>query len=325
MREKRQTGEGKIRQDPASPTSVSWREIENPNMKGEWSRYYRHAALHDLEVLHARFIEHRFARHSHEYYVIGIVEAGVQAYSYRGARHVTPAGQMFLVNPGEAHTGESATDEGYVYRTVYPRPALMQQVGTELTGRAALPFFTRAVIRDEKLAARLVPFHRAVAECASSLSVESHLTAALAYLIRRYADGPPPRFGGLSERAAIRKAREYIDAHYDEDVSLAELAALVQLSPFYFARAFQKDVGLPPHAYLDTVRIKGARELLLRGIPITDVSIAVGYGDQSHFTHRFKLLLGMTPGQVAHLRQPFDSARDRPMRNRTHDRRSRRS
>ena len=49
-------------------------------MKGEWSRYYRHAALHDLEVLHARFIEHRFARHSHEYYVIGIVEAGVQAY-----------------------------------------------------------------------------------------------------------------------------------------------------------------------------------------------------------------------------------------------------
>ena len=36
-------------------------------MTGEWSRYYRHAALHDLEVLHARFIEHRFTRHSHEY------------------------------------------------------------------------------------------------------------------------------------------------------------------------------------------------------------------------------------------------------------------
>ena len=36
-------------------------------MVGEWSQYYRQAALHDLEVLHARFIEHRFARHSHEY------------------------------------------------------------------------------------------------------------------------------------------------------------------------------------------------------------------------------------------------------------------
>ena len=49
-------------------------------MTREWSRYYCHAALHDLEILHARFIEHRFARHSHEYDVIGVVEAGVQAY-----------------------------------------------------------------------------------------------------------------------------------------------------------------------------------------------------------------------------------------------------
>jgi AraC-like DNA-binding protein len=270
-------------------------------MTREWSRYYRHAALHDLEVLHARFIEHRFARHSHEHYVIGVVEAGVQAYSYRGARHVTPAGQIFLVNPGEAHTGEAATDEGYVYRTVYPRPELMLQVARELTGRAVLPFFTSAVIDDEKLAGRFVRFHRAVAGGASTMSVESHLTAALAHSIHRYGDRSLSRFPSLNERGAIRKAREYIDAHYDEDVSLGGLAALVQLSPFHFARAFRKAVGLPPHAYLDTVRIKGARELLLRGTPIADVSVAVGYGDQSHFTHRFKRLLGMTPGQVARL------------------------
>src|SRR5215831_1309885 len=73
-----------------------------------------------------------------------------------------------------------------------------------------------------------------------------------------------------------------------------ELATLVHLSPFYFARAFQKEVGLPPHAYLENVRVKRARELLLRGVPITDVSAAVGYADQSHLTNRFKRLLGMT-------------------------------
>jgi hypothetical protein len=132
-------------------------------MVGEWSHYYRQAALHDLEVLHARFIEHRFARHSHEFYVIGVVEAGVQAFSYRGARHVTPAGQVFIVNPGEPHTGEAATQGGYVYRTVYPRPALMQQVAADVTVRAALPFFTRAVIHDESLSERLVRFHRVIA------------------------------------------------------------------------------------------------------------------------------------------------------------------
>src|SRR4030095_13020361 len=133
--------------------------------------YYRQAALHDLEVLHARFIEHKFARHSHDYYVVGFVETGVQAYSYRGARHVPPAGQIFLVNSGESHTGEVATHRGYVYLTVYPRLALMQQVAEEVTRRNALPFFTGVVIRDESLRERLLRFHRDVAEGTSSLSV----------------------------------------------------------------------------------------------------------------------------------------------------------
>ena len=101
------------------------RRLDAVEKKAKWHESGRgitaHSALHDLEMLHARFIEHRFTRHSHDYYVIGVVEAGVQAYSCRGARHVTPAGQIFLVNPGEPHTGEAATHGGYVYRTVYPR------------------------------------------------------------------------------------------------------------------------------------------------------------------------------------------------------------
>ena len=283
-------------------------------MTGEWSQYYRRGSLHDLEVLHARFIEHRFARHSHDYYVIGFVEAGVQAYSYRGARHLTPAGQIFLVNPGEPHTGEAATHGGYVYRTVYPRVALMRQVAAEVTIRNALPFFTGAVIRDESLRERLLRFHYAVAEGAATLSVESTLIDALAHLIRRHADDRRSRACGLNERTAVRKAREYIEAHYHADVSLWELATLVHLSPFYFARAFQKEVGLPPHAYLENVRVKRARELLLRGVAITDVSAAVGYADQSHLTNRFKRLLGMTPGQVARSRETASvTAGVRPM------------
>ena len=212
-------------------------------MVGEWTQYYRQAALHDLEVLHARFIEHRFARHSHEYYVIGVVEAGVQAFCYRGARHVTPAGQVFVVNPGEPHTGEAATQSGYVYRTVYPRPALMQQVAADVTVGAALPFFTRAVIHDESLSDRLVRFHRAIAAGAPSLSLESHLIDALAHLIRRYADDWRSRSHGLSERSAVRRAREYIDAHYDVEVSLTELAAMVDLSPSILPGPFRERSG----------------------------------------------------------------------------------
>jgi AraC-like DNA-binding protein len=186
---------------------------------------------------------------------------------------------------------------------VYPRLALMQQVAEEVTLRYALPFFTGVVIRDESLRERLLRFHRALAENTPSLSVESTLIDALAHLIQRYSDDRRSRSCGLNERTAVQRAREYIDAHYDADVSLSELATLVHLSPFYFARAFQREVGLPPHAHLENVRVKRARELLLGGVPITDVFAAVGYADQSHLTNRFKRLLGMTPGQVARNRE----------------------
>jgi AraC-like DNA-binding protein len=275
------------------------RNAREGSMNSEWSRYYREPALHDLEVLHARFVSHTFARHSHDYYVVGCIESGVQAYRYRGERHVTSAGQIFLVHPGEPHTGEAATTDGYVYRTVYPRVRLMQQLARELGARAALPFFKRPVIHDEVLATPWARFHRAVAQRAPALEIESHLVLALADLIARHAERRTGPGRVPTERALTRSAREYIDAHFDTDISLSQLAAIFDRSPYYLARAFSKDVGLPPHCYLHTVRIRRARELLDAAVPICDVSAAVGYADQSHLTHRFKRLLGITPAQYA--------------------------
>jgi AraC-like DNA-binding protein len=268
-------------------------------MNGEWSRYYREPALHDLEVLHARFVDHAFARHTHDYYVVGCIERGVQAYRYRGARHLTAAGQIFLVHPGEPHTGEAATAAGYVYRTVYPRVSLMQQMARELGSRTTLPFFKSAVIRDEALAASWARFHRAVAQHAPALAIESHLVLTLAELIARHGEKPAGPTRVPTERALTRNIREYIDAHFATDISLSQLAAAFDRSPYHLARAFSKDVGLPPHCYLHTVRVRRARELLDAAAPIAEVSLAVGYADQSHFTRRFKRLLGITPAQYS--------------------------
>ncbi len=95
-------------------------------------------------------------------------------------------------------------------------------------------------------------------------------------------------------------AREYIEAHFDEDPSLARLASLCSTSPFSLTRSFKAATGLPPHAYLDGVRLRHARQLLDQGEPIASVALAVGYTDQAHLTHRFKRLYGITPGQYRH-------------------------
>ena len=84
----------------------------------QWFRVYRLGRPYDIEIVHAHYVEHRFARHAHEHFVIGLIETGVQRYTYGGTRHTTPAGNVFFVNGDEPHTGEPATAEGYVYRTL---------------------------------------------------------------------------------------------------------------------------------------------------------------------------------------------------------------
>jgi AraC-like DNA-binding protein len=269
----------------------------------EWSRYYHLPDAGDLEVLHARFVEHRFARHSHDYFVVSYVETGVQAYYYRHARHVTTAGQMFLVNAGEPHTGEPGSEQGYVYRTMYPRAALLEQIAADVTGEHTLPFFDDAVIEDEALAQLLRRFHSALLDSAPRLHLESVLQAALAQLIVHYAGRRRAARKVGRERPGVRRARDYLDAHFATDVPLRALAAAANLSPFHLARAFAREVGHPPHVYLDMIRVQHARALLAGGSSIAEAATAVGYADQSHLTRRFKRLLGITPGQFARERR----------------------
>jgi AraC-like DNA-binding protein len=139
--------------------------------------------------------------------------------------------------------------------------------------------------------------HRAVANGAPTIDRESFLLAVVEHLTRTHVE---QRRGSLrvgKEDFVVRQVREYLEAHYGEDVSLAQLGALTSRSSFHLARSFSKVFGLPPHAYLESVRVEHARKLLKSGMSVVDTALAVGYTDQSHFTHRFRRHTGITPGQ----------------------------
>src|SRR5262249_1646417 len=99
------------------------------------------------------------------------------------------------------------------------------------------------------------------------------------------------------ENSTVKRVKDYIAAHYSEDISLADLGALSSRSPFHVAHTFSKVVGLPPHAFLESIRIQRAREFLKSGMSLVDTALAIGYPDQSHFTHRFRRHVGTTPGE----------------------------
>lgn len=264
----------------------------------EWVKVWREPSLDGLELHHARYITHAFPRHMHDYYVIGVIEIGRQTFWCRGARYATPQGGIFVINPGEAHTGEPADEYGFTYRTLYPDISLMQRAASEIAGREqSMPFFTSSVIIDEHLTRLLCEMHRTLISTSNPLEYETRFLHFLAHMMKHYAEVRPPEQATGDERAAIRRIREYIDAYYMNGVTLTELARLVNLSPYYLLRVFEKEVGIPPHAYLESVRIREAQRLLMQGVPLAQAAYELGFSHQSHLTRRFKRLLGVTPGQ----------------------------
>ena len=101
--------------------------------------------------------------------------------------------------------------------------------------------------------------------------------------------------GGLPPRV-LRRVREYMETHLDENISLQALAGLAKLSIFHFARAFKQSEGLPPHEYLVRCRVARVRELLTEtDLPLAEIALASGFSDQSHCARRFREHVGLTP------------------------------
>ncbi|HEX3414515.1 MAG TPA: helix-turn-helix domain-containing protein [Stellaceae bacterium] len=101
--------------------------------------------------------------------------------------------------------------------------------------------------------------------------------------------------GGLPP-GAMRRVREYVDAHLGESMDLAELAAIAGLSVFHFARQFKQSAGVTPHSYLVQRRIERAQDMLARtDLALSEIAVAAGFSDQSHLARHFRQLLGTTP------------------------------
>ena len=95
----------------------------------------------------------------------------------------------------------------------------------------------------------------------------------------------------------VRCATDLMIDRLSQDMSLAEPALACGLSPGYFARAFRRSVGMPPHRWLLLQRVLHAKSLLRDPArPLADIAAACGFADQSHFTRVFTSIVGASPG-----------------------------
>jgi AraC family transcriptional regulator len=97
----------------------------------------------------------------------------------------------------------------------------------------------------------------------------------------------------------LQQAIEYIHTHLERDLSLVEIADVINISPVYFARLFKQAIGTSPHQYVIQQRVERAKEMLSKtDLAIADIASQVGFSSQSHLTQQFKRLTGITPKKI---------------------------
>ena len=107
----------------------------------------------------------------------------------------------------------------------------------------------------------------------------------------------PQAHGGLSP-AAMRRVREYVDAHLGGSMDLATLAGVAGSSGPPFRARIKHSAGVTPHHYLTQKRVERAQDMLAHtDLSMAQITYVVGFSDQSHLARHFRQMLGVTPGQ----------------------------
>jgi AraC-like DNA-binding protein len=251
----------------------------------EWSKFGYNPQL-NLEFYQAVCVKRAFPLHMHDYYVICFVEQGLQSFTHHKVKHLTPPGGLIILNPGDDHTGEPADKNGFEYRALYPTLTHMQEAVFEITGKQEkLPLFLNVRIDDPELVKLIRALHLSLCNKASTIELESLFLTLLNQLVMKHAEIEVSLKPSRQEHRAVKQACDYIYDHATEKLTLTELANEIGFSRFYFLRVFRDEMGMPPHVYLESVRIVKAKKLMDNRLPLNQVATELGFSDQSHFTN----------------------------------------
>jgi AraC family transcriptional regulator len=225
----------------------------------------------------------------------------------RGVAHIEGGPERSLLfSPGEL----SFTPGGVSTRTILPaarvmqaaqRPATYDTIISEIVRGGSVHFEPRHPINDP-LVLQIVSTLAYEMESGflDHILVDALNTALAVRIVRHFVDPlkiAQPSSNGMS-RERLRRVCDYIEAHLDDRLTLADLAGVACLSPYHFSRSFKQSVGVGPQRYVMERRIERAKALMRRTRqPLASIALEVGFTDQSHLTGVFRRETGMTPGR----------------------------
>jgi AraC family transcriptional regulator len=146
---------------------------------------------------------------------------------------------------------------------------------------------------------------------AERLHVESLLMKLAVSLLRRHSTSSQAArilpSSGLTRNQA-RRVLDYIESNLSGELTLSELARIIDLSLHHFARMFKQTVGVAPHRYVLARRVEHAKAMLrTASATLVEIGLSAGFSSQSHFTSTFGRMVGATPSEFQGFRRKRSS------------------
>jgi AraC family transcriptional regulator len=174
-------------------------------------------------------------------------------------------------------------------------------------GHAPLTFLSRLHPRDQSVIPSLRVLRDRILAGAAETEIEQRFLLLARDLLLVYQETKRQAARVPAARASTRdemlrrasRGREFLHAHAGGSVSLKSAAREACLSPYHFHRIFTSAFGQSPHAYVTRLRLERAQQLLVRGLPVTEVCGTVGFESLGSFSALFRKRFGMPPSRYA--------------------------
>jgi AraC-like DNA-binding protein len=272
----------------------------------EWNRPDDIPGVHVIDIENSRLLVRMF----HATFSMTALSRANSEWYFKGASHRSLTGGVIVWEPGDFHRcvrhfgpdevrgGDASTSQtGMVIE-----PEILEGFAAETRSRPPRLHLKLRNLKDREVYRSQRSFYDSLERPATRLERQTRFADCARILLERVFETSLAAPEPAAEAAAFRRARNYIEDHYAEEIRLEELAAATGLNRFAVLRLFKRHLGVPPHQYQVEVRISRARQLLDRKIPLAIAAADVGFSDQSHFTRHFQRVWRMTPGEYVRLK-----------------------
>lgn len=230
----------------------------------------------------------------------------------RGFSVVYKPGTLFLTGPGEMPGRRSKGEMEFLVLEIAPKFVLW--AADELVTTRPFEVQQLWAAKDEQLRYIALTLHNELlAKCPSGRLFGEYMGLSFATALLTHHCTGPSRLnqyrGGLSPYK-LRQVTEYISDNLSNNLSLAEMANLLQMGPCHFARAFKESTGLSPHQYVLRRRVERALQML-KETPtnLADIAYDLGFSSQGHFTTVFSKIVGVSPSSYREQVHPLKRMR----------------